>query len=332
MLETAIIVISILMALAGSALAKVYSQLGKKPKFSPQMPPKQQRALSFLAVHKATASFLLGVATALLLAIASSFLDEKLGFVGLLLSFLALLVVFWAIPRSKTPRLVKQLAFLSAPTLRACVEKILPFSQKALSVTSKFHEAKTDSGIYTRSDLKDFIRRQKRADNNTISNAELDGLVARLEFEDKRAKDLMEPRTKAKIVGASEQIGPVLINELHETGRQYFLVEEEFNNEIVGVLNVGELVDLKKTGDVKTAMYSQLFYLNEKNTLTECLGGFFKTGSSVFLVVGSDEDIVGLISIFDVIADLIGGEPAGDFNMYENREAVAEGQQDATGD
>ena len=312
------------MALVFSVLQKIYSQVGKKPKFASKVPPNQQRALRFIAANKSAAAISLALPAILFLSLATVMLGRQAGLQGIALAFLALCVVFVVIPGSKSSPIAKKLAFAAAPATRVYMEKLLPLSEKSQPIIKRFYQAEADSGVYTRGDLIDFIKRQEHAANNSINKEELAALITRMEFEEKTAKDIMKPRKQIKIVGASEAIGPVLINELHETGQQYFLIKEEFNDEIIGTLDLMKLVGLKQTGNIKDAMDSKLFYLNEKNTLYEANDAFFKTGSDVFVVVDQDEEITGLISINQIITELTGRHASGDFENYDNREAVAE--------
>lgn len=322
-----LIIIGFGLAALCAVLKKTYTQTGKGQKFSAGVTPDSQRAMQYITAHKPLASIFLDTLAAAALSLTAVLLALSIGLSAIAVMFVIFLLVATFVPELKSSKISKKLAYALSPAVRVCLEKLQPLSSKAGKL-DRFRKQQTDSGVYTREDLREFIKRQKQSDNNMISDEELDALELRIEFEDKKAKDVLEPKRKAKIIGASEQIGPVLINELHETGRQHFLVEEEFNNEIIGTLNVAELVDLKQTGDVKSAMSDKLYYLNEKNTLAECLDGFHGTGSAVFVVVNSDEDITGILDINDVLRELTGREPLSEFDLYDSREAVAEGRHD----
>jgi CBS domain containing-hemolysin-like protein len=325
MLEISLIVLAAIAAIICAVLQKAYSQMGKNKNFSPKLAPNNQRALRYIADNKESANIFLAVCQALFLASAAVLIGRQAGLWAIAISFLLFGLVWLAVPRTKASKATEKLSFAVAPGLRSVLEKLQPAAkQLKVFIPGRLWQTQTDTGVYTRDDLAEFIKRQKHAAGNSISGRELSGLQKRIEFENKKIKDLMQTKKEARIVGASEAIGPVLINELHETGQKYFLVEEEFNKEIIGTLDISGLVGLKQTGDVKSAMDKRLFYLNEKGLLFDVIEGFSKTGSAVFVVVNSDEEIKGIINIGDVLAEVFGNKKISGFSMFDSLESVAE--------
>jgi CBS domain containing-hemolysin-like protein len=327
MLETIIITTSVLIALLLASIKKVYARTGQKQDFPERTPPKNKRALNYIADHKDGVNFMLGGLILLFVSIAAVAFGISVGWLGILAVYLLLVVIILLLPETNSFGLSKKLAFLVAPYARVAAQKAQPWAKKAAPLARRLRSGQTDSGVYTRDDLTKFLSRQKHSTNNSISGEELDSLVARMEFEQKTVKDVMLSKNRFKIIGASEQVGPVLINELHETGQKYFPVEEEFNNELIGTLDVTRLVGLKHTGNTKEAMEDRLYYLNENNSLPEAIDAFFKTGSSIFLVVNNKEKITGMLNVEEIIAGLLNQDQLNDFNMFDSREAVARGEQ-----
>lgn len=319
------ILLSLLLAVICVSLRKVYGLQGKNRNFPKNMPPDRQRALRYLADNKDEAGNLLALCSLLLISTAAVLLARQAGLWAIPLLFGLVTLLLLGLPAAKASRFSGKLAEWLAPPIRLAVEKTGPLLKKLTKmIPSRFHQAETDSGVYTLDDLKDFLKRQKHSAGNTIDPRKLDNLLSRLEFEKKKVKDLMQTRKKSTTVGASDAIGPVLIDELHKSGQQYFLVEEEFNSEIIGTLDVAELVDLKKTGDVKNAMDEKIYYLKDKWTALDALEAYFKTGSAVFVVINSDEDIKGIVSIKDVLNELVGQNQTSGFESFDSPESVSE--------
>jgi CBS domain containing-hemolysin-like protein len=327
MLETILITASVLIALLLASIKKVYARTGQNQDFPDRTSPKSKRALNYIADRKDGMNFMLGGLMLFFASVAAAAFGISTGWLGILAVYLLLTVIILLLPETNSSGLSKRLAFLVAPYVRAVLEKIQPWTKKAAPLVRRLRPDQTDSGVYTRDDLTKFLDRQKHSANNLISGEELDSLVARLEFEQKNVKDAMRPKNKLKIIGASEQVGPVLINELHETGQKYFPVEEEFNNEFIGTLDVTRLVSLKHTGNAKEAMEDRLYYLNENYSLPEAVDAFFKTGSSIFLVVNNKEKITGMLNVEEIIAGLLNQDQLNDFDMFDSREAMARGEQ-----
>jgi CBS domain containing-hemolysin-like protein len=327
MLKVFLVCALVALTIALSILKKCYSQIGKNEDFPSSVRPNSKRALHYIARNISLVSILLSALILLLAALSAVLLGVFMGFGGLAVAYPLLVFVLMLVPRAKASKISKKLAFSSAPLIRNITEKTHPLAKALEPFLNRFGGRQTDTGIYTNDDLVELLGKQKHAANNSISQKELGDLIKRLELGKKNIEDGMKPLKDLKIVGSSEQIGPVLINELHETGQQYFLVEEEFNNEVVGILNVAKLTDLKKTGDVKTAMDDNLYYLNKSGSLIEVIDAFSKTGSHAFVVINKRQKIVGLLTIEDTIGELINAGDENDFDMFDVKEAVAKGEQ-----
>lgn len=325
MLQTSLIVVSAVLAVCCAVLKKAYQQTGKNQDFSPKIPANSQRALRFIADNKQLTGALLSAYLALFLSLVAVLAQRQIGLWSIIISFLLIVLVLLVLPATKISKLSNRLAAAVAPAIRLMVEKAKPLANTIeKAVPARFRQSQADTGVYTRSDLEEFLKRQKHSAGNFISDVDLNNLLRRLDFDNKKVRGCMQAKKKSTTVGASEAIGPVLINDLHQSGQQYFLVEEEFNNEIIGTLDVAELIDLKKTGDVKSTMNDRLFYLRDKWTLLDAFEAFSKTGSPVFVVVNGDEDIKGIVSIKDILTELLGDQPMSGFGLFDQLQSVAE--------
>ena len=132
----------------------------------------------------------------------------------------------------------------------------------------------------------------------------------------------MVPRRKIKTVLAGDTLGPVLIDELHKNGQEQVLVREKAKGPFVGTLRFSQLgIDSK--GHVSGVMQPTVYYVHENDTLGEALHAFFMTNHPVFVVINSAEEYVGMISVEDILRQLVGHVPGDDFDRYSDPEAVA---------
>lgn len=232
--------------------------------------------------------------------------------------------VFLWLPSRSSGRYSKWLARQLLPFMTGLETQLRPILRWLHKVLKTRSQKPILTDISSPEDLASLIRRQKQAKNNQIDLGQLDQLLGLLNFSKKPISEFMTRIRKIRHIGDSEAIGPVLINELHQTGLAYFPVEEEFNNEIIGTLNLFDLIGLKKTGSVKDAMNPTLYYVNEKNMLNDVVSAFFKTGSHVFLVVNGEKKIVGIINIEQTLKELLGDDLADEFDLYESLDAVSD--------
>ena len=137
----------------------------------------------------------------------------------------------------------------------------------------------------------------------------------------------MTPRRLVKMVVASDPIGPVLMDELHDSGFSRFPVVKEAsktaNPEIVGMLYMHDLVGHLEKGRVRDVMKKKVYFINETQSLKEALAAFIRTEHQLLVVVNNFEEIVGIITIEDVLEQILGEKIVDEFDRYDDMRAVA---------
>jgi CBS domain containing-hemolysin-like protein len=179
------------------------------------------------------------------------------------------------------------------------------------------------SGLYEKEDLLALIKRQQKQKDNRIEKNELEIAAGALIFGDQLVRDVMVPRRKVKAVSATETIGPILMNELHDSGFSRFPVYQDKQDNIIGTLYLHDLVVAKEGGQVRGLMSRKVYYVNEAKPLNHVLQAFFKTKHHLFVVVNNFEEVVGIITIEDILAKILGKPILGEFDQYEDLRAVA---------
>ena len=145
-----------------------------------------------------------------------------------------------------------------------------------------------------------------------------------LEFGTKKIGDIMVPRKVVTMVSASDQMGPILMNELHASGHSRFPVYDSKNPDIItGTLYLHDLVGDKKSGAVSKTMSPKVFFVHEELDLNHALDAFIKTKHHLFIVVNNFEEFVGILTIEDVIEQILGRQIVDEFDNYENLREVA---------
>jgi CBS domain containing-hemolysin-like protein len=180
---------------------------------------------------------------------------------------------------------------------------------------------------YEKEDLLEFINRQNQQADNRIPEADLHLAFSAITFNDKTVGGVMTPRKLVKMVTAGDPIGPHLMDELHASGFVRFPVVKNnlkiSEREIVGVLELKDLIGFEGSGRVRDLMHRGVYFINEAQSLLDSLSAFLKTGSQLLVVINNFEEIVGVLNIEDVLAQLLGQKPTGEFERYDNIQAVA---------
>ncbi len=145
-----------------------------------------------------------------------------------------------------------------------------------------------------------------------------------LSYRSMMVKDIMTPRSVVVTVAADDTVGPILLDKLHKSGHSRFPVIEEDFDHVQGVLYMHNLVPLNpKHKKVADAMSRKVYYVQQDKSLDHVLQAFLRTKHHLFMVANEFEEIVGVVSIEDVLETIIGRKIIDEFDQYEDLRAVA---------
>jgi len=167
------------------------------------------------------------------------------------------------------------------------------------------------------------ILRHNADEFDHINRNELKIAENAMTFGEKTVGDCMTPLNTVNFISAKEQLTPVVLGELHDSGHACFPVYQGSNQNIVGSLFLRDVLKSKGNKSVNEVMRSDVYYINETQTLDYALKAFLKTRHHIFVVVNEFEDVVGLLSIDDVLAQIIGHTILDEFNQFDDLRAVA---------
>jgi CBS domain containing-hemolysin-like protein len=191
--------------------------------------------------------------------------------------------------------------------------------------------------LYEPKDLLDTLKKQNRQSDNRIPDNDLKIAANALTFGDKKVREIMTPRREIKLVGANATVGPLLMDELHKSGFSRFPVVKDSSKNatpvVVGTLYLNKLIGYEGNGKVKDLAVKDVFFINEDSNLRQALSAFLKTHHHLLIVVNSFEEMIGVLSLEDVLEQILGKQIADEFDTYENLRAVAaqEAKQEQTG-
>jgi CBS domain containing-hemolysin-like protein len=183
------------------------------------------------------------------------------------------------------------------------------------------------TGLYEKRDLLDLLAKQNQQVDNRIPENDLEIAFNSLQFGDKTVSSAMTPRRKVKLVSANDSIGPILVDELHKTGFSRFPVVKDSvklaSPEVIGTLHLSDLVGYDGNGKIKDLAEHKVFFINEDANLRQALAAFLKTHHHLLIVVNSFEEMVGVLSLEDVLEQIIGKQIVDEFDNYASLRAVA---------
>lgn len=227
------------------------------------------------------------------------------------------------LPAGEATTLGKKLAALVAPALA----KLLSYLHRPIAWTAghirRFRHLPTHTGLYAKDDLRDLLEQQLGQTDNRIERTELEIMRSTLMFGDRLIGDVMTPRRVVKMVSVDDDLGPVVMDELHKSGHSRFPVYEGNEDNIVGLLFLRDLIKRRSGGKVQNVMKKQTLYLHEDQSLYDALQAILKTHHHLFMVVNTFEEYVGIITIEDVLEQIVGRQIMDEFDQYEDLRAVA---------
>jgi len=160
-------------------------------------------------------------------------------------------------------------------------------------------------------------------DDTDLSGDELRLLKHALNFGDKTVRTVMTPRRIIAGLSGDEVLSPAVLDELHQSGHSRFPVFDSNETDVRGILYVHDLIDLRDNATVADVMRKQVYYVNEERELDHVLQAFLRTKHHLFIVTNSFAEITGLITIEDVLEQVIGRSIVDEFDEYQDLRAVA---------
>lgn len=241
-------------------------------------------------------------------------------FVGALLIWLGF---FW-IPTGRVTKIGMRIAGWLAPAFSWVLQYLHPVLDRLVAFVRRHRPVHFHTGLYDKKDLLSVLEAQKVQVDSRIEQSELEIAMHALTFGDKLVRDILTPRRVVRSVNVDESIGPILMSELHDTGFSRFPVYDGEVANIVGTLYLRDLMQAKDGGKVRSLMHSNhICYVHEEQPLTEALQAILKTHRHLMIVVNSFEEFVGVITIEDVLEQIVGKPIIDEFDQYDDMRAVA---------
>lgn len=241
---------------------------------------------------------------------------------GLLIVAPSLWIAFSWLPASRVTKLGAWLTKLVTPAIVWLLNWLHPALSRGADAVEKRYAAVKHTGLFERADVMELIDKQQNQADNRLSAEELEIVKRALQFSDYTVGDVLTPSKQIKTVLADDVVGPILIDELHQSGQSLVLVRESKKGPVIGSLEFRRL-NLHSKGHIRDVMNPVVYYLHENDSLGEALHAFFVTNHSIFVVVNSFEEYLGIITVENILHQLLGHVPGDDFDQYTDMAAVA---------
>lgn len=242
---------------------------------------------------------------------------------AILLVALFVWIGFLWLPSTSLTSFSLLLARWLSPLIARLVSLLYPLLQRIGTLFLRFRHVHVQTGLYEKEDLLNLLEKQRSLPDNRIPIEDIDLVSHALEYGDRFVSDAMVPLRAVQLINEAEPIGPKLMDELYQSGYSRFPVYKDTPTNIIGTLYLRDMVKKQVKGHVRDVMHDDVFYVHEDFYLAEVLQAFLKTKHHLFIVVNSFEEFVGIITIEDVLEQVIGKQIVDEFDKYDNMRAVA---------
>lgn len=227
------------------------------------------------------------------------------------------------LPAARISAISERLAAILAPVIARLVSALHPVIDKIVRFIDSHRPIQLHTGMYDKDDLLELLETQKVVPENRIEKAELELATTALRFGDHTIGQHMTPRRVVKMVSVEDQLGPIVMDELHASGHSRFPVYEGAQDTIVGTLYLHDLLHTKTNASARSLMRPSVYYLHEDQSLYDALQALLITHHHLFVVVNEFEEFVGVLSSEDILEVLIGKPIVDEFDKYDNLREVA---------
>lgn len=150
-------------------------------------------------------------------------------------------------------------------------------------------------------------------------------LQGALAFPGKPVREVMTPRGVIDAIDKSEFLGPLVLTELHKLGHSRLPVIDGDLDHVIGVLHLRDLLslDVKRSATAEKAMEAKVYYIREDDSLEHALAAFIRTRHHLFIVINGLRETVGVLTLEDVIEQLIGRRIVDEDDIHADLRAVA---------
>lgn len=178
--------------------------------------------------------------------------------------------------------------------------------------------------IYSKQEIMGMITDHKKSQESDIDRDEEKIVRGALSFSGKKVEDIMTPRSAVFTLSADRKLNKTTISEIMDSGHSRIPIFEGDKDNIVGILFVKHLLQMNLASKkISEIMNPEVFYIDSEEKLDNVMNKFKKAKRHLFVVLNQFEEICGVVTIEDVIEEIIGDEIVDEFDKHEDLQIVA---------
>lgn len=178
--------------------------------------------------------------------------------------------------------------------------------------------------MYSRQELIKLIEEHENSGDSDLDKDEEKIIRGALSFSDKTVQDILTPRVEIYSLPKEQAINKTLIKNIKESGHSRIPIYEKDPEVIIGLLFVKDLIGndfVNKT--VADLMRDNVIFVDYNKPLDELLNAFKEHRQHLFVVINEYGEVSGLVTIEDVLEEIIGAEIMDEDDKYVDLRARA---------
>lgn len=178
--------------------------------------------------------------------------------------------------------------------------------------------------VYSRGELISVIQEHEKSTHSDIDQDEGRVLRGALTFSDKTVSDVMTPETVMATIRVNQKLNQTTLRRLRRDGHSRFPVFDEKKEKIIGTLYMKKIAG-KDVSDktVKNVYNKTVHFVDVNSNLDDVLNAFLKTRHHLFIATDEFGGIAGLITVEDILEEIVGSEIMDEFDRYPDMRKVA---------
>ena len=238
-------------------------------------------------------------------ALLTFFVIKKFGdeyvWIGTLLLTIFIIIFAEIAPKSFAAKRPESIAYPASRILKVLTKYLGSFSEMLTSISNSLTGIKNNENYFSENLNRDELKSVLEKETKEVDKEEMDALKSILELKDLTVEDILIPINEVLKI----EIG----NKSHDVpnDKDIFLpVVKRNSDEILGFIHSKEIEQFNDFSGDNIDFLIEPYYVPEKTHLFSQLKNFQKNGKEVALVVDEYGDITGLVTLEDLIEQVLG--------------------------
>lgn len=177
---------------------------------------------------------------------------------------------------------------------------------------------------YSKREIMRIVEEHHQSEDSDIDIDEKNIIKGALSYSSKTVYDILTPRTEVFGLPFDQELNLETIKKISEIGHSRIPVYNKDLDSIVGILYVKDVLfkgfEGKKVGDLAR---KNVIFVDFNKPLDDLLNAFKNTRNHMFIVLDKHGVVSGIVTIEDVLEEIIGAEIVDEFDKFDDLQKLA---------